>query len=59
MFIKDGNYELVSFSESYQDFLTAMGVPWFVLPIILQANEKLEFEVLEDGARTKTDTGVL
>ena len=33
-----------------------MGVPWFVIPLILSGNEALEFEALTDGARTKTIT---
>ena len=32
---QDGTFTLVSFDDTYSDYLTAMGVPWFVKPLIL------------------------
>ena len=33
--VQDGTYTLVSYSDTFGDYLTAMGVPWFIKPIIL------------------------
>ena len=30
-----GSYELVAFDENYQTYLEAMGIPFFVVPLIL------------------------
>jgi len=55
-FTIDGVYKLVSFSDSYSDYLSAMGVPWYVLPLVLSSSETLDIEVTEDGAKMATST---
>ena len=57
---QDGTYDLKSYDEGYKDFLTSMGIPWFVIPLILKGSETIEMEIFEDGVtvRTKTITGL-
>ena len=54
---QDGVYKLVSFSDSYSNYLSAMGVPWYVLPLVLSSSETIDIEVTEDGAKMATSTG--
>jgi len=53
----DGNYTLASFSDSYETFLKAIGVPWYALPVILSGSESFEFRLAEDGASQVISTG--
>jgi len=55
-----GRYELVSVDEHYQKYLEAMGVPFFVLPLLAQASETHEISIPEGdnplvAITTKTD----
>jgi len=50
----DGTYDLKSYDEGYKEFLTSMGIPWFVIPLILKSSEALEMEILEDGETMRT-----
>eukprot|EP00095_Tigriopus_kingsejongensis_P006335 maker-scaffold804_size94796-snap-gene-0.15 protein:Tk06335 transcript:maker-scaffold804_size94796-snap-gene-0.15-mRNA-1 annotation:"elements of external origin" len=43
-----GAYELVSFDPGYEDFLKSMGIPFFVLPIILNADETITIEATSE-----------
>lgn len=58
-YVQDGNYTLVSFSDSYEEYLKAMGVPWFALPLILRGTETLEIETTDEGARQVISTGFM
>ena len=42
-------YELVSYDESYEDYLKAMGLPFFVIPMILGNSETLTITVSNEG----------
>ena len=48
---QDGVYDLVSYSDSYEDYLSALGAPWYALPLILAGSESMEIEATEEGAR--------
>jgi len=52
----DGTYDLKSYDEGYKDFLTSMGIPWFVIPLILKGSETIEMEIFEDGVTVRTKT---
>ena len=53
-----GVYDLVSFSDSYEDFLTTMGIPSWVVFIIVRASETLEMEMVDDNTvRSRVITG--
>ena len=53
-----GVYDLVSFSDSYEDFLTTMGIPSWVVFIIVRASETLEMEMVDDNSvRSRVITG--
>ena len=41
-------YELVSYDENYEKYLKALGIPFFVVPLIVGASETLEFEASDD-----------
>jgi len=42
-----GSYELVAFDDHYQSYLEAMGIPFFVVPLILSGKERLNITVDE------------
>jgi len=50
----DGTYTLQSYDDQYEPYLTALGIPWYVIPLILAASEKLSVQV--DGDRIKLHT---
>ena len=54
------SYQLVSYQESYRDYLKAMGIPGFVLPMILSADERVTITGSSDPESTwsiTTDMG--
>merc|ERR1712064_38696 len=55
----DGVYNLVSFSDNYGDYLTAMGAPWYAVPVVLSSSETLEFMMLENGFNLAVNAGFI
>jgi len=54
-----GTYILVSYDEKYPKYLEAMGVPWYVVPIILAVNEKFSItELGDDTVHILTETSI-
>ena len=47
---------MVSFSDTYEEYLTAMGAPWYARPLILAASESIEINTDEEGARMVIST---
>ena len=54
---KDGTYTLKAFDENYEPYLKSLGVPGFVVPIILRASETITVIATEKGATMITETG--
>jgi len=52
-------YELVSYSDNFKEYLSEVGVPSFVQNLIMGASETLEIEILEDGCRSKMESGLM
>jgi len=44
-----GAYNLVSFDDNYKEYLEGMGIPFFVVPLILQASEIIEITLDEES----------
>ena len=44
-FFQNGSYELVSISKNFGDYLAAMGVPSFVLPMALRMKETITYAI--------------
>ncbi|XP_023342969.1 uncharacterized protein LOC111712552 [Eurytemora carolleeae] len=51
----NGVFELVSFDSNYEKYLKAMGIPFFVLPLILSSSEKISVEVVVGGGKEGED----
>jgi len=52
----DGTYTLQSYDDQYESYLKAMGIPWYVVPIILASSETLRIKVSQHGADIQTET---
>merc|ERR1712179_44328 len=54
-----GTYVLVSYDENYRTYLETMGIPWYVVPIILASNEKFSItELGDDTVQILTETSI-
>jgi len=54
-----GSYILVSYDKNYRTYLETMGIPWYVVPIILAANEKFSITELGDNTiQILTETSI-
>lgn len=49
----NGSYELVSISKNFGDYLAAMGVPSFVLPMALRMKETITYAITDAGFDAK------
>jgi len=47
-----GTYNLVTFDDHYEEYLKSMGIPFFIVPLILSASERIEIEVSEGEPAT-------
>ena len=56
-YFQSDTYELVSYSDNFKDYLSEIGVPSFVQNLIMGTSETLEIEILEDGCRSKMESG--
>jgi len=54
----NGIYELMAYDENYRTYLETMGVPWFVIPIILASKETITYTDLGDAAIVVTETSM-
>ena len=54
---QDGSYTLKAFDENYEPYLNSVGVPGFVVPIILRASETITVKATAEGANLVTQTG--
>jgi len=55
----EGTFILVSYDENYRTYLETMGVPWYVIPIILASNEKFSItELGDDTVQIITETSI-
>jgi len=52
----DGTYTLVSYDASYESYLKSMGIPSYLVPLILVGSETLQIKVTESGAEIITVT---
>ena len=48
---------LKAYDENYEPYLRSMGIPSFVIPLILRASETINVTVTEKGATMITETG--
>jgi len=55
-FSMDGTYTLQSYDDQYENYLKAMGIPWYVVPLILAASEKLTVKITGEHADIQTET---
>jgi len=53
-----GSYKLMAYDENYRPYLEAMGVPWFVIPIILASKDRVTYMDLGDSVTVVTETTV-
>jgi hypothetical protein len=54
------SFELVSYDESYGDYLRSMGIPFFIVPLIMGSAEVMTVKVTDDGHwNIHTKTGQL
>lgn len=53
----DGSYTLKAFDENYEPYLRSLGIPGFVVPIILRASERITVIATDKGATMITETG--
>merc|ERR1719153_930567 len=53
----DGTFTLQSYDDQYEGYLKALGIPWYVVPLILASSETLRVTVTEDRANVTTETG--
>merc|ERR1712117_86146 len=53
----DGEYNLVSFTDSYEDYLKALGAPWWAIPLVLAGSETMHVRVNYTGATMGIETG--
>ena len=56
-YFQSDTYELVSYSDNFKDYLSEIGVPSLVQNLIMGTSETLEIEILEDGCRSKMESG--
>jgi len=52
----DGTYTLVSYDATYETYLKSMGIPSYVVPLILVGSESLQIKVTDSGAEISTVT---
>merc|ERR1711962_368906 len=52
----DGTFTLQSYDDQYEGYLKALGIPWYVVPLILASSETLRVTVTEDRANVTTET---
>jgi len=52
----DGTFTLQSYDDQYEGYLKALGIPWYVVPLILASSETLRVTVSEDRANVTTET---
>merc|ERR1711892_1266512 len=55
-FALNDTFTLVSYDNTYGDYLTAIGVPWFVKPLVLSGSESLTIGQTDGGAEMQTVT---
>jgi len=53
-----GKYELVSYSQSYSDYLSAIGIPSLIVPLILGGEESMNVTKIRNHLRFTTLTGL-
>ena len=46
-----------AFDENYEPYLKSLGIPGFVVPIILRTSETITVIATEEGATVITETG--
>jgi hypothetical protein len=51
------SYLLVSYDEHYSDYLKGLGIPFFVIPLILGSKETVTITKHGDHVKIKTKTG--
>lgn len=52
----DGSYMLMAYDDNYEPYLKSLGIPSFVVPLILRASETINVTVTETGATMTTET---
>jgi len=52
----NGSYKLVAVEDNYRTYLEAMGIPFFVIPLILSGSERLNITAAESGDSMKVIT---
>jgi len=52
----DGNYTLMSYDENYSSYLKSMGIPWYVVPLILASSETMAVKITDKEAEITTAT---
>jgi len=52
----DGFYSLQSYDDQYEPYLRSLGIPWYVIPIILATSETLAIKVTGDTVEVETET---
>lgn len=58
-FSLNDTFILVSFDETYSDYLSAIGVPWFVRPLVLSGSESVTIGQTDRGAEVITSTDLV
>jgi len=58
-FSLNDTFILVSYDETYSDYLSAIGVPWFVRPLVLSGSESVTMGLTERGAEVITSTDLV
>ena len=48
---------LMAYDDNYEPYLKSLGIPSFVVPLILRASETINVTVTETGATMTTETG--
>ena len=48
---------LKAYDENYEPYLRSMGIPSFVVPLILRSSESINVTATEEGATMITETG--
>merc|ERR1719317_1362314 len=58
-FSLNDTFILVSYDETYSDYLSAIGVPWFVRPLVLSGSECVTMEQTDRGGEIITSTDLV
>jgi len=45
-----GLYQMESYDENFEKYLSAMGVPWYIMPLILASKETIRVEHSDEGS---------